>query len=248
MPSPSGGWSEVEVAGHACDVFEPAAPSEHGYVVVYLHGVHLQRLVDNPAFEQPFARHGLRVLAPRTGRSWWTDRICSEFDPAITAERYVTQAIVPYAATRWGSKPPRIALLGTSMGGQGALRLAFKHPSLFPVVAALSPAIDYHLRWDRDETLPEMYRDPEQARQDTAILHVHPLNWPRNIFFCCDPTDEPWHTSSERLRMKLSALGIPHDCDLETLGGGHGFGYYNRQAEQALQFVVERLERERLRV
>ena len=241
-----GAWSESDVAGHPCDVYEPAQPGS--YVVIYLHGVHLQRLVDNASFGREFDRYKLRVLAPRTARSWWSDRICREFDPHISAEKYVTQAVLPYARERWGIAPPAIALLGTSMGGQGALRLAFKYPNLFPIVAALSPAIDYHLRWDRDETLPEMYRDEEQARQDTAILHVHPLNWPRNIFFACDPNDDPWHNSSERLRMKLAALGIPHEYDLETMGGGHGFGYYNQMAGRALQFIAERLERERLRV
>lgn len=248
MPETVGRWSEEEVAGHMCDVYEPARASEHGFALIYLHGVHLQRLVGNPAFERQFERHGLRVVSPRTARSWWTDRICPEFDPQVSAERYVVDSIVPYVNQRWGSQPPRIGLLGTSMGGQGALRLAFKYPSKFPVAAALSPAIDYHLRWDHDETLPQMYRDEEQARQDTAILHVHPLNWPRNIFFACDPLDEPWYTSAERLRMKLAALGIPYECDLETVAGGHGFGYYNHMAEAAASFLVERLERERLRV
>ena len=72
------------------------------------------------------------------------------------------------------------------MGGQGALRFAFKHPQLFPIVAAISPAIDYQMRYyDEEEvTIPQMYDDPKQARQDTATLHVHPLNWPRNIWFC----------------------------------------------------------------
>lgn len=247
MTETSGAWTQVDVAGHACDVYEPARLNAHGFAVIYLHGVHLQRLVGNTAFEQAFQQYGLPVLAPHTARSWWTDRICPEFDPTISAEQYVTQSVVAYARQRWNSESPRLAILGTSMGGQGALRLAFKHPHLFPIVAALSPAIDYHLRWDRDETLPQMYRDPEQARQDTAILHVHPLNWPRHIFFACDPTDDPWHASSDRLRMKLAALGIPHVCDLETVGGGHGFGYYNRMAETAVRFVAQRLEQERLR-
>jgi S-formylglutathione hydrolase FrmB len=248
VAEPTGSWTEIDLAGHVCDVFEPAAANEHGFAVIYLHGVHLQRLVGNAVFEKLFDRHGLRVLAPRTERSWWTDRICAEFDPNVSAEQYVVRSVLSDAEQRWGIRPPRVALLGTSMGGQGALRLAFKYPQRFPVAAALSPAIDYHLRWDRDETLPLMYRDEEQARQDTAILHVHPLNWPRNIYFACDPKDEPWHTSSERLQMKLSALGIPYECDLETIGGGHGFAYYNHMAEAALAFVMERLERERLRV
>lgn len=239
----------MEVAGHECDVYTPAVRHPQGFALLYLHGVHLNRLHDKEQFIREFNRHGLRVMCPRTGRSWWTDRICAEFDPAITAERYVLDYVLPYMREKWNVESPRVGLLGTSMGGQGALRLAFKHPRQFPVVAAISPAIDYHLRWNEgDETLPTMYRDAEQARQDTAILHVHPLNWPRNMWFSCDPADVRWHESAERLRMKLAAIGIPYTCDLETSGGGHGFEYYGRMAPAAIRFIVEKLEAERLRI
>jgi pimeloyl-ACP methyl ester carboxylesterase len=244
-----GQWTETSLAGHICDVFEPTGPSPHGFVVLYLHGVHLNRLVDKPAFTEEFERHGLRVFAPMTARSWWTNKICAEFDPQLTAERHVLDNVLPHLAERWNAAPPRIGLLGTSMGGQGALRFAYKYPNLFPVAAALSPAVDYQLRFDDgDATLPLMYPDKEAARQDTAILHVHPLNWPRHQFFCCDPADYRWFDSADRLRMKLYSLGVPHECDLETTGGGHGFEYYNRMAPKAIGFVAERLERERLRV
>jgi S-formylglutathione hydrolase FrmB len=237
------------LTGHECEIYEPARPNAHGFVVLYLHGVHLNRLSDQPAFMREFDRHGLRVVCPRTARSWWADRICEEFDSQITAEQYVTQRVVPWIEEKLGARPPQIALLGTSMGGQGALRMAFKHPRIFPVVAAISPAIDYHLRIDEgDETLSLMYADREAARQDTATLHVHPLNWPRNVWFCCDPADARWHESADRLRMKMAALGIPFECDLETSGGGHGFEYYNACAPAALEFIAARLESERLRV
>jgi len=245
----TGNWSEIELASHQCEIYEPPRISPHGYVVIYLHGVHLSRLHDKPAFIREFDRHGLRVICPRTARSWWTDKICEEFDAKITAERYVVDDVLDWIAEHWQARPPQIGLLGTSMGGQGALRMAFKHPRLFPVAAAISPAIDYHLRLEEgeDETLPLMYADAEAARQDTATLHVHPLNWPRNVWFACDPSDYRWHESAERLRMKLSALGIPHECDLDTSGGGHGFAYYNRMAPRAMTFIAERLESERLR-
>ncbi len=243
------GWSEIEVDGHACDVFEPKSPSEHGYVVIYLHGVHLNRLVDKPAFTEQFERHGLRVIAPMTGPTWWTDRISETFDTKISPERYVLDCILPYIEQRWSSRPPRIGLLGTSMGGQGALRMAFKHPERFPVVAAISPAIDYHHRIDEgDRVLEALYGDSESARQDTALLHIHPLNWTRHIFFACDPTDTRWIESAEKLQMKLASLGIPFECDLETEAGGHGFAYYNTMAAKALDFIAQRLERERLRL
>lgn len=247
--SPEGTWSEVELGGHACEIYEPPRPAPEGYVVVYLHGVHLQPLRDKPAFLREFDRHGFRVVCPHTARSWWSDKICEEFDSRVTAERYVVDHVTAWIAENWGTKSPAIALLGTSMGGQGALRIAFKHPDKFPVAAAISPAIDYHIRMDEgDETLAAMYRDKEEARQDTATLHVHPLNWPRNIWFACDPIDVRWHESADRLRMKLAALGIPHECDLETSGGGHGFEYYSRMAEAALGFVAARLASEQRRV
>ena len=178
----------------------------------------------------------------------WTDRICSEFDPAVTAERYVTQSIVPFAADVGEVARRGSVYWGPVWEVRGAA-IGIQIPQSVSGGGGAVPAIDYHLRWDEVETLPEMYRDQEQARQDTAILHVHPFNWPRNIFFCCDPTDEPWHTSSERLRMKLSALGIPYEHDLETEGGGHGFGYYNKMADKAINFLVQPLDNgQRLRV
>lgn len=247
-----GKWSEVEVAGHSCDIFEPSIPNPNGYVVIYLHGVHQGRLADQPVFSRLFNTHGLRVVGPRTARSWWTDRICREFDPDLTAHDYVLDHVMPFIKKTYHAEPPRIALLGTSMGGQGALRFAYKFPDLFPVVAAISPAVDYQQRLEDpeedDDPLFEMYVDPESARQDTAILHIHPLNWPRNQFFCCDPMDYRWFNSADRLRMKLSSLGVPFECDLETSAGGHGFEYYNVMAEQAVNFIVNALNSERLRV
>jgi len=243
-----GAWTQIEVAGHPVDVYEPPQPHPHGYVGLYLHGVHLGKLTDKPAYLEQFARHGLRVMAPLTGRCWWTDKLCSDFDPQLTPEKYLLHEIVPAIRARWSVESPKIGLFGTSMGGQGALRIAFKHPQRFPVVAAVSPAIDYQQRWDLYPQLEEMYPDPEAARQDTATLHVHPLNWPRNIWFCSDPLDADWHDSAQRLHMKLRSLGILHETDFTTQAGGHSWDYYNHMAPAVVKFLMERLDAERRRL
>lgn len=241
----AGAWRMAEVGGHPCDVFEPARRRPDRCALIYLHGVHQQRLIDKTPFCEAFDRHGFVVVGPHTKRSWWTDRICPEFDPEVSAERHVLDRVLPWLESEFRVTPPAIGLLGTSMGGQGALRFAYKYPQRFPVVAALSPAIDYQIRFDEpDDTLPQMYRDAEQVRQDTALLHIHPLNWPRHQFFCCDPTDSTWWDSADRLRMKLGSLGVPYTADLETQGGGHGFEYYNRMAGRAVDFLAERLAQE----
>lgn len=249
MSIPLGQWSEAEVAGHACHLYQPAAPSPHGYAVLYLQGLQAARLKHQMGIMQKFEQHGLRVIEPEADHSWWVDRISPRFDPEISGERYILDKVLPFLKEHWQCEPPRIALLGVSMGGQGALRLAYRYPNKFPVVAALFPSIDFQKKIDEgDPVLSGMYRDTEDARQDTATLHIHPLNWPRHQFFCCDPTDERWHESADRLHMKLYSLGVPHECDLETTAGGHSWQYFEHMAPRVIGFLAERLENERLRV
>lgn len=249
MPSPRA-LSEITVAGHRCQIFEPAVRHPHGWSVIFLHDVDAAGLAGCAAYVEQFARHGLPCIAPISGRSWWTERVWPDFDPSLTAERFVIDHVLPWLAEHWQSQPPQVALTGVGMGGQGALRLSFKYPNKLPIVAAVAPAIDYQLAYydDDEHALQEIYADPEAARQDTAILHVHPLNWPRNVWFASDPDDARWFTSAERLKMKLSALGIPHDADLETSAGGKSIPYADLIAAQAVDYLVARLERERLRV
>lgn len=242
--------SELTVAEHRCQVFEPPERHRYGWSIVFLHDVDAGGLTGRDAYLAQFARHELPCIAPLTGRSWWTERIWRGFDASLSTEQYLIEQVLPFVAERWQSEPPAIALVGIGMGGQGALRLSFKYPNKLPIVAAVSPAIDYQFAYyDEDElALREMYAEPERARQDTATLHVHPLNWPRNIWFAADPADDRWYSSAERLKMKLSALGIPHDADLEASADGHSDAYASLMAAKAVEFVVDRLDRERRRV
>lgn len=242
--------SEITVAGRPCQVFEPPRRNPHGSSVIFLHDVDGGGLQGREAYLEQLARHGLPCIAPLCGRSWWTERLWPDFDPTLSVEQYVMEYVLAHAAAHWQSQPPQVAIMGVGMGGQGALRLSFKFPNRLPIVAAVSPAIDYQLAYydDEERALPAIYAGPEAARQDTATLHVHPLNWPRNIWFACDPADHRWHESSERLRMKLSALGIPHDADLETTAAGQPTPYADQMAEKAVDYLVERFDREHRRI
>jgi S-formylglutathione hydrolase FrmB len=243
-----GTWSIEKIDGHEIDIYEPPKRNPHGYVLIYLHGVHLGRLIDKPQYCEVFDKYGLPVVAPMTQRSWWANIICEEFSTEYSAENYVLNKILPFVQEQYETKIGAIGLFGTSMGGHGALRLSYKHPDTFPVVAGISPAIDHYKHYYEYETLMEMYSDGEAVRQDSAILHIHPLNWPRNQWFCCDPVDEYWFDGSDRLKMKLHSLGIMFESELEKSAGGHGWDYYNTMAEPAIDFVYQGLENERKRL
>jgi S-formylglutathione hydrolase len=190
----------------------------------------------HPAFTRPFDELRLGCVCPHGDQSWWADRVCPAFDPQITPERYLLDRVVPYFGERWGVEPRALGLLGIGMGGQGALRLAFKHPKAFAVVAGIASAIDYHDGYGCNTPLDDMYDSREQCRQDTAPLHVHPSDYPPHVFFAVDP-DDPWYRGNDRLHEKLSALGIAHEIDFETRGGGHSWSYFNAVAERAVRFV-----------
>src|SRR5262245_14917766 len=134
----SGTWATATIDGKAADTHEPPARPRFG--VLYLHDAGQTTLAGNPTYTRLLAENNLACVCPHGGPSWWTDRVCPEFDPATTAEKYLLQSVVAFFQERWGIGARAIGLLGVSMGGQGALRLAFKHPDVFPVVAAISPA------------------------------------------------------------------------------------------------------------
>lgn len=246
----------IDVAGHDCELHTPSSPAP-GKAVIYLHGVRERRLQDLAGLRDAIERASLPAIAPRAGRSWWLDRIMPSFDSTVTPERFVIDAIRSEVRHRFGVDSPGIALIGTSMGGQGALRIAYRHPTIFPIAAAIAPAIDFHLAMrdagERDDgdfydTLWEAYGDVERARQDTAILHVHPLNWPRHQCFASDPADAHWHDGAARLHGKLSALGIPHTALLEPHGAGHHTDYYDAVAPAIIRFVLASLDAESRRL
>jgi enterochelin esterase-like enzyme len=241
-------WTEAEVAGKRVDVYDPPVPPRPRFAVLYLHGSGLETLCDKPVFTRLFEEHRLACVCPHGQQCWWTDRICAEFDPTLTPERFLLDQVMPFYQERWGLAPPAIGLLGISMGGQGALRLAFKYPRRIPVAAAISPALDYHERYGEGTPLDAMYDSKEQCRQDTALMHVHPYEVPPHLFFCIDPDDERWYRGNDRLHEKLNALGVPHTADLTSRAGGHSWDYFNHMAGPAVRFLVAGLEHESRRL
>jgi S-formylglutathione hydrolase FrmB len=234
-------WSTESLDNRRIDIFQPNGDSPPKAVVLFLHGHGRVLLNENVTFTKLLQEHQLAAVCPDGGRSWWLDVVCSEFDPEITPQRWLVDSVVPLIEKRFSVEPPMIALLGISMGGQGALQLAFRHASMFPVVAAISPAVDFYQLHGSGIPLDEMFPDAESARQASVVLNLHPLAWPRHQFFCCDPADADWFDGAARLGMKLSSSGILHERDLETTGGGHSWEYFNRMAPTVFQHIAKSL-------
>jgi len=68
--------------------------------------------------------------------SWWTN---SELYGAF--EDYVVEDLVAYVDEHYHTNPWRRGIMGLSMGGYGAMKIAMKHPDRFPVVASHSGVV-----------------------------------------------------------------------------------------------------------
>jgi S-formylglutathione hydrolase FrmB len=96
--------------------------------------------------------------------------------------------------------------------------------------------------------LDDMFPDAEAVRQQTAVVQVQGLNWPKQQWLACDPADRDCFPGCERLASKLRSSGIPFESDFTTSHGGHSWDYFNHQAARAVQFLADGLETESRRL
>lgn len=232
-------WSSDLLADKRVDLFVPDSPSPPGGVVLFLHGYDGVTLRDNAAYTSELARHGLACLCPLGPGCWWTDRLHEPFDSERSPLDFLKQHVPEFCRARWQIEPPKIAVCGIEMGGQGALQLAYRHARQFPVVAAISPKVDFETWYGHGTTLDDIFPTREAARQATAILHIHPLNWPKHQLLLCDPQDIYCHDGVQTLMSKLSSTGIPFESDVVTSHGGFGWSYANHMAGRVINFLAE---------
>jgi S-formylglutathione hydrolase FrmB len=234
-------WTSVALAGKSVDWFVPAQPRA-GRTAVFLHGYDGVTLRDNPHYTAEFEKHALRVLCPHGRRCWWSDAVYAPFDPDRSPVQFLSREIPEFLARIDGDAPASLGVFGVEMGGQGALQLAYRRARLFPVVVAVSPKVDFEEWHGHGTSLDEMFPDREAARQATAILHVHPLDWPKHQLLLCDPADHYCLDGVLTLASKLSSSGIPFESDFATTHGGYGWEYANAVANRVVGYLAERLE------
>lgn len=236
------GWSQAQIAGKDADIYEPEGSSRPQGAVLFLHGYDGVTFRNNAAYTTELQRHNLACVCPHGHECWWTDEIYPPFDEQVSPIDYLANEIPVYCQEQWQIEPPRIGVTGIEMGGQGALQLAYRHARLFPLVVAIAPKVDFDTWWGHGLSLDTLFSDREAARQRTATLHLHPLNYPKHQLLLCDPADVYCIDGTVTLASKLSSTGIPFDHDLLTSHGGFGWNYANQMAPRVIEYIVSKLK------
>jgi len=255
FPSPSLGRSV------ACSVQLPPSysTSKARYPVLYaLHGLFegegfwqargLDRILED-AWARGDAPE-LVVVAVDGGNSFFAN------SPAGRYEDLVTKDALAFAESELRVVPGRgaRALLGVSMGGYAALRIAFSRPDLFAAVASHSAMLLTSIPRREDgagrgqmDAFHRVFGDPidpklwAEADPFTRVSGLDPARAPR-LFFDCGAQDRfGLFAGNEELHRRLLARGVAHEFSLPP--GDHGYEYVRSVLPKSLAFLGRYLAR-----
>ena len=168
--------------------------------------------------------------------SWYFD---SPIDGTMQYETYISKELIAEIDKSYNTiaNKKHRAITGYSMGGHGALFLAFKHTDVWGAAASMSGGVDirpFPLQWDIAKRLGVYAENPENWDNNTVIGLVHLLNG-KNLKFLFDcGTKDFFYDANVRLHKKLLERRIPHDYIERP--GGHTNAYWSNSIKYQMLF------------
>lgn len=169
--------------------------------------------------------------------SWYMD---SPIDSSFRYETYTSKELPHWIDSHYSTIASRKgrAITGLSMGGHGALYLAFRHQDIFGAAGSMSGGVDlrpFPQNWDISKRLGTYAKHPGNWEKNSVINLVHLLTTDSlQITFDCGSSDFFYQVNCN-LHKKLLERNIPHDFTVRP--GVHNWKYWkNSIAFQAVFF------------
>lgn len=188
-------------------------------------------------FEKAADQYQLIIVCPDGNNSWYWD---SPVDPRYKYETYVSKELVEWIDSKYKTikNPKGRAITGLSMGGHGALYLAFRHQDVFGAAGSMSGGVDirpFPNNWDMAARLGKYAEHPDNWEKNTVINLLHLLT-PNSLSLIIDcGTDDFFFKVNENLHQQLLQRNIPHDYI--TRPGAHNWPYWNNAIGYQLLFM-----------
>ena len=157
--------------------------------------------------------------------SWYVD---SPVDSAIKYDTYISSEVPHFIDSAYKTKPERKyrAITGLSMGGHGALSLAWKHPETFGAAGSMS-GVQNLVPWKSKYELNEVLGDTTSTfvfsnYSVVTLVKNLPAEIPALIIDC--GVSDPFIETNRQLHKELLQLKVPHDY-IER-NGTHNWNYW----------------------
>ncbi|QMW04239.1 alpha/beta hydrolase [Spirosoma foliorum] len=199
-----------------------------------------------PNLGQAVDAHQLIIVCPDGNfGSWYFD---SPADPSFKYETYVANELVAWVDSHYKTIKNRQAraITGLSMGGHGALYLAFRHQDVFGAAGSMSGGVDirpFPNNWDMAKRLGTYAQFPERWEQNTVINLLHLLT-PGSLSLIIDcGTDDFFFRVNNNLHDKLLERNIAHDYT--TRPGAHNWNYWTNAVTYQLLFMRQFFDKQK---
>lgn len=244
-------YSSAMKKNFRCVVIKPVGydRSESRYPVLYLlhgRGGNYASWVKSNQRLKKFSDENMVILVcPEGGESWFLD---SPIDSSIRFETYITRDVIQFIDSHYKTIKNRRgrAIMGVSMGGHGALFLAFRHPNLFGACGSISGGpLDYYLavnkaRHTKNLGDSSLYGDNWKNLSVVNIVEHYSLTDSLAIIFDCG-TEDQFYAANKILHEKMLTLKIPHDYIQRP--GDHDETYFNNSADFQFLFFKKYFDR-----
>ncbi|GHT48736.1 tributyrin esterase [Spirochaetia bacterium] len=241
-------------------IFTPEQLCEKvNYKVVYLlHGLHgnNQTWMHNTMMSQFAGKYEAIFVMPEVGRSFYCD-----MKHGYNFKMYIGEELPQIIKNvfKISAKREDTAIIGCSMGGYGALKLAFSKPGQYGFCAAISPACLYlnnqlaSLRNEGDAWAAVSYENAAIVRDMCAIfgddLNASPDNDPMTlakectnvkkmprVYAACGKQDE---LLEENRSFNHEMIDMKMDYTFEEWDGHHDWTFFNDALKRALELWCE---------
>jgi S-formylglutathione hydrolase FrmB len=185
----------------------------------------------------------MMIVCPEGGNSWYFD---SPVDSTMKFETYISKEVPEYIDAHYNTIKDRKerAITGLSMGGHGALFLAFRHSDRFGACGSISGGVNLnssHNKFDIEKRIGDTVRYSSNWTNYSVMKVVE--HYPKDslaIIFDCGVSDF-FYPDNRALHEKMLRLNIPHDYIERP--GKHEWPYWRNSIGYQLLFFRKYFDR-----
>ena len=195
-----------------------------------------------PSVKEYSDMYNIIIVCPDGGvTSWYFD---SPIDENMKYETYISYELVDVIEEKYNTSANKNsrAIAGLSMGGHGALYLAFKHQDVWGAAGSISGAVDirpFPNNWDINKRLGKYHENKDVWEQNTVINLLHLLNGDLKLIIDCGYDDFLFDVN-QRFHEALMYRNIDHDYIVRP--GKHSLEYFSNALKYQLLFFNDFFE------
>jgi S-formylglutathione hydrolase FrmB len=224
--------------------FDPDLQEDQYPVLYLLHGAdgRYSNWSEKADLDDMASDYSVIIVCPDGQDSWYFD---SPIDPKMQFETYVSKELVDYVDNNYRTyaSADMRAIAGLSMGGHGALWLAFRHPDVFGSCGSMSGGVDitkFPGHWNIDKRLGA-YETNKDVWASHSVISLVPTLKPGQNIIIDDGTEDIFYDVNMNLHQELLAHKIPHDFIIRP--GAHTWTYWVNSLDYQILFFSKAFEK-----